>query len=214
MAHDASILYTAQSVRRQPHFSPLDKSRRVFLFVFLTWVILACSCAIFYISTHVQAVNLGYKINEELQKKETLVEESKRLHLEIARLKSPTRIESEARDVLGLTLPAAPQVFRLSQWESDVMPRLASLSPVKAKLMTELSATLPQKESKTPFQKTVQIKKPAAPSKGITTQPKIVVAKIIPAANDVDKKSLKSGTGLAVNPKPKKVPAVMLDPLP
>ncbi|MCC6273236.1 MAG: cell division protein FtsL [Deltaproteobacteria bacterium] len=124
-----SILHHAKSVRRQPTFSPLDKSRRVFLFAFVSLVVLASACAIFYIGTHIQAVNLGYKIGQELQRKEQLIEENKRLSLEIARLKSPTRIESEAKETLGLELPKTQQVFYLSRWEPDTLTQVAGVGP-------------------------------------------------------------------------------------
>lgn len=124
-----SILHHAKSVRRQPTFSPLDKSRRVFLFAFLSLVVLASACAIFYIGTHIQAVNLGYKIGQELQRKEELIEENKRLSLEIARLKSPIRIEAEAKETLGLELPKTQQVFYHSRWEPDTLLQVAGAVP-------------------------------------------------------------------------------------
>ncbi|HKY64511.1 MAG TPA: cell division protein FtsL [bacterium] len=126
MARATSIFYTAKSVRRQPTFSPLDKSRRTFLGAFLTLIILTSACAVFYIGTHVQAVNLGYKLSQELQKKEHLIEENKRLDLEIARLKSPTRIEEEAKEVFGLVLPKTQQVYYLSRWDEELNLRLAA----------------------------------------------------------------------------------------
>lgn len=124
-----SILHHAKSVRRQPTFSPLDKSRRVFLFAFVSLVVLASACAIFYIGTHIQAVNLGYKIGQELQRKEQLIEENKRLSLDIARLKSPIRIEAEAKETLGLELPKTQQVFYLSRWEPDTLTQVAGAAP-------------------------------------------------------------------------------------
>lgn len=126
-----SILHQAKSVRRQPAFSPLDKSRRIFLFAFLSLIVLTSACAIFYIGTHIQAVNLGYKISQELQRKEELIEENKRLSLEIARLKSPIRIEAEAKETLGLQLPKTQQVFYLSRWEQDAPAQFANAAPIK-----------------------------------------------------------------------------------
>jgi len=136
-----SIFCNAKSVRRQPTFSPLDKSRRVFLFVFLSLIVLSSTCAIFYIGTHIQAVNLGYKISQELQRKEELIEENKRLNLDIARLKSPTRIESEAKDTLGLSLPKTQQVFYLSRLENDSLIKIASAAPSQARRKASRSLT-------------------------------------------------------------------------
>lgn len=132
-----SILHQAKSVRRQPTFSPLDKSRRIFLFAFLSLIVLTSVCAIFYIGTHIQAVNLGYKISQELQRKEELIEENKRLSLEIARLKSPIRIEAEAKDTLGLQLPKTQQVFYLSRWEQDAPSQFANAAPAPSKPLAQ-----------------------------------------------------------------------------
>ncbi len=165
-----SISYTAKSVRRQPTFSPLDKSRRVFLLSFLGMIALASACAIFYIGTHIQAVNLGYDIGQELQRKEALIEENKRLDLEIARLKSPTRIETEAKEKLGLTLPKTQQVFYLSRLEDDSLLKIAGAVPIETKPQGNEKAPAPTVVAKSPrpAEKSPTAVKPQ-PSKANTT---------------------------------------------
>lgn len=177
MARATSIFYTAKSVRRQPTFSPLDKSRRTFLGAFLTMIVLASTCAVFYIGTHVQAVNLGYKISQELQKKETLIEENKRLDLEIARLKSPTRIEEEAKDVFGLVLPKTQQVYYLSRWDEELNSRLAA-APEKAPVKDATKKPVAEKAiAKAPAKPTTDAAKadaaakPAAEPKALAKAP-------------------------------------------
>lgn len=197
MARATSIFYTAKSVRRQPTFSPLDKSRRTFLGAFLTLIILTSACAVFYIGTHVQAVNLGYKLSQELQKKEHLIEENKRLDLEIARLKSPTRIEEEAKEVFGLVLPKTQQVYYLSRWDEDLNLRLAAApekAPVAKEPMKETAkqaaaeektlAKAPEKPSAAKPEKSEKAKtasaKTEAPTKTVAKAP---VAKTTPEAS-------------------------------
>jgi len=186
-----SISYTAKSVRRQPTFSPLDKSRRVFLLSFLSLIALASACAIFYIGTHIQAVNLGYDIGQELQRKESLIEENKRLNLEIARLKSPTRIETEAKETLGLTLPKTQQVFYLSRLEDDSLLRIPGAVPVetkpdkaKVKAAAPAVATVsPSKTEKSP----APVTKPAAVKISAPTLAKAETIKTKPASAEVAK---------------------------
>lgn len=174
MARATSIFYTAKSVRRQPTFSPLDKSRRTFLGAFLTMIVLTSTCAVFYIGTHVQAVNLGYKLSQELQKKESLIEENKRLDLEIARLKSPTRIEEEAKEVFGLVLPKTQQVYYLSRWDEELNTRLAAAPekiPAKKAEAEKTLAKAPSKPGADSPKPEASAAKPASPEKTIAKAP-------------------------------------------
>lgn len=187
-----SILHHAKSVRRQPTFSPLDKSRRVFLFAFVSLVVLASACAIFYIGTHIQAVNLGYKIGQELQRKEQLIEENKRLSLEIARLKSPTRIEAEAKETFGLELPKTQQVFYLSRWEPDTLTQVAGAAPAskspeakepakKPEPAKALAAAAPEAKPK-PATKTAALAPGSTEKKSPTAEKKVSEPKAAPSA--------------------------------
>lgn len=62
---------------------------------------------------HVSVTKINYRIAEELQRRDLLREETKRLKIEIATLKSPQRIETIARNELELNYPGKEQVIFL-----------------------------------------------------------------------------------------------------
>ncbi len=209
MARGAILTYyTAKSVRRQAAVSSLSKSRHSLVFGATFLLALLIAAAIFYIGMHVKVVNLGYQINQELQKKEKLIEDNKRLDLEIARLKSPTRIEHEAKEKLGLVMPSAGQILYLSKLEDPAaleavaksLPLPPTSNPSTEKRISETGVneikTMGIKEEKKIAEKT---------EKKIVSR-KVLVAKIVEGESRLK-------TQLA--PKRKEtIPAVMLDPMP
>ena len=207
MPRGASINYAnARSVRRQPQFSAIDKSRNLFIVGISFLLVLLIVGAIFYIGTHIKVVNLGYKINQEIQRKEQLIEDSKHLELEIAQLKSPTRIEMEAKDKLTMTMALPGQVIYLSKLDNpQAMQALAATfgSPnavVATKAPPLIADKLPEKPKAELSTKKVSKKE----------NPQVLVAKII----EEPKRTL-TGTNKSTPAKFKQsVPAIMLDPLP
>lgn len=69
--------------------------------------------ALFYAWCRVQCVNVGYGIDRETRRYQALLKERSTLKIELARLKSPERIESIARTRLGLVMPEAQQTVTL-----------------------------------------------------------------------------------------------------
>jgi cell division protein FtsL len=65
--------------------------------------------ALFYAWSRVQCVNAGYGIDKETRRRQALTRERNTLNIELARLKSPERIETIARTRLGLGMPNAQQ---------------------------------------------------------------------------------------------------------
>ena len=104
------------TLSRQPEFSVFDRSKRLLNLGLILLSLTLMSGTIFYIHTQVSAVDLGYKIDEALKQKQVLEEENKGLRLQIAQLKSPTRIEKVAKEKLSMDLPQAHQRVYLSQW--------------------------------------------------------------------------------------------------
>jgi len=66
--------------------------------------------ALVYVWSHLHNTQLKYRIAEEMTVREHLLEENRRLKVEIATLKSPQRIESIAREKLKLQYPEREQV--------------------------------------------------------------------------------------------------------
>jgi len=69
--------------------------------------------ALFYAWCRVQCVNAGYGIDRETRRHHELLKERNTLRIELARLKSPERIETIARTRLGLGMPNAQQTMIL-----------------------------------------------------------------------------------------------------
>ena len=69
--------------------------------------------ALFYAWCRVQCVNAGYGIDRETRQHQALLKEGNTLRIEMARLKSPERIETIARTRLGLVMPDAQQTVTL-----------------------------------------------------------------------------------------------------
>jgi cell division protein FtsL len=67
-------------------------------------------CLLIYAWQHFECIQVRYQI-EQLQTQRTQVNElNQQLHLEVATLRSPMRVDSIARTQLGLTVPAPGQM--------------------------------------------------------------------------------------------------------
>jgi cell division protein FtsL len=71
--------------------------------------------AVIYVGSHIRMTKTEYDIAAALNTKENLLEEQKRLKLELAMLKAPQRIENIARTKLQMNYPDAAQVILLKQ---------------------------------------------------------------------------------------------------
>ena len=69
--------------------------------------------ALFYAWCRVQCVNAGYGIDRENNRHQALLKERNTRRIELARLKSPERIETIARTRLGLVMPDVQQTVTL-----------------------------------------------------------------------------------------------------
>ena len=66
-----------------------------------------------YVWCRVQVVQLGYKLSGAHRIHTQLLNDSKKLHLELARLKAPERVERIAIERLGLNRPSKEQIVVL-----------------------------------------------------------------------------------------------------
>ncbi|HPC85718.1 MAG TPA: cell division protein FtsL [Smithellaceae bacterium] len=71
--------------------------------------------AVIYVGSHIRMTQMEYDVAAALHTKEQLMEDQKKLKLELAMLKSPQRIEDIARTQLQMTYPTAAQVIVLKQ---------------------------------------------------------------------------------------------------
>ncbi len=84
-------------------------ANRILLFFILLLFLIGGS--LFYVWSRIQVIQLGYEISNALKEERALAESNKRLRLEIATLKSYTRIEKFAVEELRMTKPKPDQVI-------------------------------------------------------------------------------------------------------
>jgi cell division protein FtsL len=78
-------------------------------------------CVWFYAWQHFECIQVRYQI-EQLNAQRTQVEElNQQLHLEVATLEAPTRVDSIARTQLGLTMPVPAEVAPASAMTGDTV---------------------------------------------------------------------------------------------
>ncbi len=91
-----------------------DRARQVnhnLIFVVLVVALLFIGSSLFYVWSHHQILSLGYATSQAIRKEQTLLQENKRLRLELAALKAPSRIEKWAQQQLGLGIPQKEQLI-------------------------------------------------------------------------------------------------------
>ena len=71
--------------------------------------------ALIYVGSHIRMTRMEYDIAAALSAKELLLEEQKKLKLELAMLKAPQRIEQIALTKLQMSYPDAGQVIVLKE---------------------------------------------------------------------------------------------------
>jgi cell division protein FtsL len=79
--------------------------------------IIIMTTAIIYVWSHNRMTTLEYRVAAEVNKQEELLEEQRRLKVELATLKSPKRIASIAANKLDMIYPAREQIIFLKDKE-------------------------------------------------------------------------------------------------
>ena len=81
------------------------------VFFFILFLLFLIGGSLFYVWSRIQVIQLGYEISNALKQERALVEANKRLRVEIATLKSYTRIEKLAVEELRMAKPKPDQVI-------------------------------------------------------------------------------------------------------
>ena len=81
--------------------------------LWVAFLILFFAEGLFYAWCRVQCVNAGYGIDRAARRHLALIKERNTMKIELARLKSPERIETIARTRLGLVMPDGQQTVIL-----------------------------------------------------------------------------------------------------
>jgi cell division protein FtsL len=90
-------------------FDTTDPRWNMFPYLMVVMVLLTL-VALFHVWSRVTVIDLNLQISEADGIIRDAKQESSRLHLEIASLKTPGRIEKIAREELGMTLPTDVQI--------------------------------------------------------------------------------------------------------
>ena len=67
-------------------------------------------CLLFYAWQHFECIQIRYQVEQLESQRAKAVQLNQQLHLEVAALRSPMRVDAIARGQLGLTIPAPGQV--------------------------------------------------------------------------------------------------------
>ena len=94
----------------QTESKPREVNRNL-TFVALVVALVFIACSLFYVWSHHQIISLGYETSQASREEQELLQENKKLRLELAGLKSPGRIERMASQELGLGTPQKEQLI-------------------------------------------------------------------------------------------------------
>ncbi len=100
------MLWTERGAKRKGGGSPLRK-----LLFFGLLLSLLVGASLFYVWTRIQVIQLGYEMSKALKENRELTEANKRMRLEVATLKSLSRIERIAIEELRMVKPKPDQVI-------------------------------------------------------------------------------------------------------
>ncbi len=89
----------------------IKTGRKLFRLIVIALVFMAT--ALVSVWFRVSITKIDYRIAEEMHRGSSLLEENRKLKVEIATLKSPRNIESIARNKLGMRYPERDQVIFL-----------------------------------------------------------------------------------------------------
>jgi cell division protein FtsL len=100
------ILWTGEDSKVRPKGIKLN-----LLILFTLLMLFFIGGSLFYVWSRIKVIQLGYEISNALKEERVLTEANKKLRLEIATLKSYTRIEKLAVEELRMAKPKPEQVI-------------------------------------------------------------------------------------------------------
>jgi cell division protein FtsL len=103
-----------KAVRNEQLVRQLDRKRHRELFMVALTGLALTVAVIAYAWPHFEMIRLGYRMEELRDRREELTELKHHLELQLATEKEPSRIETIARDQIGMVYPDADHVLVLS----------------------------------------------------------------------------------------------------
>jgi cell division protein FtsL len=86
-------------------------------------------CLLFYAWQHFECIQIRYQIERLQSERAQAVELNQRLHLEVATLLSPMRVDAIARNQLGLAVPVPGQVAPIEASSDAVVAQARAAFP-------------------------------------------------------------------------------------
>jgi cell division protein FtsL len=86
------------------------------------------ACLLFYAWQHFECIQIRYQVEQLESEREKAVQLNRQLHLEVASLRSPMRVDTIARNQLGLTVPVPGQVAPVDESSDAVVAQAQSAS--------------------------------------------------------------------------------------
>jgi cell division protein FtsL len=113
---------TPNSPREADIFRPtVDQASASYLVMFTMLSILAAFALIYHLELRFQGVRLGYETSRARAERAQLVAEQRELRLELSSLKSPERVETEAREKLGMEMPGNDRIIPINKKTAPVV---------------------------------------------------------------------------------------------
>jgi cell division protein FtsL len=85
-------------------------------------------CLLFYASQHFECIQIRYQIAQLDNDRAKAEELNQQLHLEVATLRSPSRVDAIARNQLGLTVPVPGQVAPVDDANDGVLAQARTVA--------------------------------------------------------------------------------------
>jgi len=88
------------------------------------------ACLLFYAWQHFECIQIRYQLEQLQSQRAQAVQLNQQLHLEVAALRSPMRVDAIARNQLGLTVPVPGQVAPVEGQGDGVLAQAQSASQI------------------------------------------------------------------------------------
>jgi cell division protein FtsL len=79
------------------------------------------ACLLFYAWQHFECIQIAYQLEQLQTERAQAAELNQQLHLEVATLRSPMRVDAIARNQMGLTVPVPGQVAPVDESSDGVV---------------------------------------------------------------------------------------------
>ncbi len=101
--------------------SVAKKASAFYLLITCLVVAVVATAFVFHLHVRFEGVRLGYETSKIRAQRARLIVEQRELRLELASLKSPQRVESEAREKLGMEMPDHSRIISIGKKRRTVV---------------------------------------------------------------------------------------------